>query len=75
MTITHTHPALTRSVRSSNAAGGIGALIAAGLIILVPGVSDVGMVFGLGSIVWFAWAGVALLRSTDSPIPAEAVAR
>jgi len=97
MTTTHRHPALTRSVRSSNAAGGIGAPIAAatfifgialfmtslsddsegaaGLITLVPGVSDVGMVFGLGSIVWFAWAGVALLRSTDSLIPAEAVAR
>ena len=48
---------------------------AAGLITLVPGLSDVGMVFGLGSIVWFAWAGIVLLRSTDSPIPAEAVAR
>lgn len=48
---------------------------AAGLITLVPGLSDVGMVFGLGSIVWFAWAGIVLLRSTDSPIPAEAPAR
>lgn len=35
---------------------------AAGLITLVPGLSDVGMVFGLGSIAWFAWTGVVLLR-------------
>ena len=35
----------------------------AGLITLVPGLSDVGMVFGLGSIAWFAWTGVVLLRS------------
>ena len=38
---------------------------AAGLITLVPGLSDVGMVFGLGSIVWFAWAGIVLLRTHD----------
>ncbi|MCP5024997.1 MAG: DUF4386 family protein [Actinomycetia bacterium] len=38
---------------------------AAGLITLVPGLSDVGMVFGLGSIVWFAWVGIVLLRSAD----------
>jgi hypothetical protein len=36
---------------------------AAGLITLVPGLSDVGMVFGLGSIAWFAWTGIVLLRS------------
>ncbi|MEZ5244124.1 MAG: DUF4386 family protein [Acidimicrobiales bacterium] len=36
---------------------------AAGLITLIPGLSDVGMIFGLGSIAWFAWAGVVLLRS------------
>ena len=28
------------------------------LITLIPGLSDVGMIFGLGSIVWFVWAGV-----------------
>lgn len=38
---------------------------AAGLITLVPGLSDVGMVFGLGSIAWFAWCGIALLRTPD----------
>lgn len=35
----------------------------AGLITLVPGLSDVGMVFGLGSIAWFAWTGIVLLRT------------
>lgn len=44
---------------------------AAGLITLVPGLSDVGMVFGLGSIVWFAWAGVVLLRSPAATAPLE----
>ena len=39
---------------------------AAGLVTLIPGLSDVGIVFGLGSIVWFAWAGIALLRTVDS---------
>ena len=34
----------------------------AGLITLVPGLSDVGMIFGLGSIAWFAWTGIVLLR-------------
>ena len=35
----------------------------AGLITLVPGLSDVGIIFGLGSIAWFAWTGVVLLRT------------
>ncbi len=36
-----------------------------GLVTLVPGLSDVGgMIFGLGSIGWFAWTGVVLLRGT-----------
>ncbi len=38
---------------------------AAGLITLVPGLSDVGIVFGLGSIVWFAWTGIVLLRTPE----------
>ena len=38
----------------------------AGLVTLVPGLSDVGMIFGLGSIAWFAWTGVVLLRFTDT---------
>ena len=35
----------------------------AGLLTLVPGLSDVGMVFGLGSIAWFIWTGVVLMRN------------
>ena len=35
----------------------------AGLVTLIPGLSDVGMVFGLGSIAWFAWAGIVLFRT------------
>lgn len=34
----------------------------AGLVTVVPGLADVGLVFGLGLIVWFAWLGVFLLR-------------
>ena len=44
---------------------------AAGLITLVPGLSDVGMIFGLGSIAWFAWTGIVLLRhprATTTPV-------
>ena len=40
------------------------AIGAAGLITVVPGMSDIGgPIFGLGFIVWFVWAGVALLRA------------
>jgi hypothetical protein len=35
---------------------------AAGLVTVVPGLEDVGMVFGLGLIVWFIWLGVVLVR-------------
>ena len=34
----------------------------AGVITIVPGLGDVGAIFGLGSIVWFAWVGIILLR-------------
>ncbi len=34
----------------------------AGVITIVPGLGDVGAIFGLGSIVWFAWVGIVLLR-------------
>ena len=46
----------------------------AGLVTLVPGLSDVGMVFGLGSIAWFAWTGIVLLR-TDAVTDRVEVAR
>ena len=48
---------------------------AAGLITLVPGLSDVGMVFGLGSIAWFAWTGIVLLRHPRAAAPVADVAR
>ncbi|MEZ5239780.1 MAG: hypothetical protein R2716_12815 [Microthrixaceae bacterium] len=38
----------------------------AGLVTVVPGLEDIGMVFGLGLIVWFAWLGVVLIKSRDS---------
>lgn len=34
----------------------------AGLVTVVPGLEEVGLVFGLGLIVWFAWVGAILLR-------------
>lgn len=39
---------------------------AAGLVTLIPGLSEVGMVFGLGSIVWLAWTGIVLLRTPNN---------
>jgi len=35
----------------------------AGVITIVPGLSSVGIVFGLGQIVWFAWLGIAMVRT------------
>lgn len=43
-----------------NAVGIVSA--ATGLVTVVPGLEDLGMVFGLGLIVWFAAVGVVLLR-------------
>jgi hypothetical protein len=56
-----------------NVLGGISAVAA--LITLVPGLSDVGMIFGLGSIAWFAWTGFVLLRSPQITAPAPDLAR
>lgn len=52
-----------RLPNSLNALGMVSA--AAGLATLIPGLSDVGALFGLGSIAWFAWTGIVLFR-TDS---------
>jgi hypothetical protein len=39
----------------------------AGIVTLVPALGEPGgLVFGLGQIVWFAWVGTALLRSSPS---------
>jgi hypothetical protein len=34
-----------------------------GIITVVPGLTDLTGVFGLGQIIWFAWLGIVLLRS------------
>ncbi len=38
----------------------------AGALTLLPPLADLGAVFGLGQIIWFAWLGLLLLR--DSPV-------
>lgn len=50
--------------KSLNALGIISA--ASGLITVIPGLEDVGIVFGLGLIVWFAWVGIVLLRTNNN---------
>jgi hypothetical protein len=35
----------------------------AGLITVVPALGEAGAIFGLGSILWFAWLGIVMLRS------------
>ena len=35
---------------------------AAGLVTVVPLLSEVGAIFGLGCIVWFAWLGIVMMR-------------
>ncbi|MEQ8718091.1 MAG: DUF4386 family protein [Acidimicrobiales bacterium] len=50
-----------RLPKGLNVLGIVSAL--AGLVTLIPGLSDVGMVFGLGSIAWFAWTGIVLFRT------------
>ncbi len=37
----------------------------AGILTLVPALAGLGVVFGLGQILWFAWIGILLLRSAD----------
>ena len=38
----------------------------AGLVTIVPALEDVGLVFGLGLIVWLTWVGIVMLRSRSS---------
>jgi hypothetical protein len=42
---------------------------AAGVITIIPALEDVGAVFGLGLIVWFAWIGVVMLGDGRSGAP------
>lgn len=37
----------------------------AGVISALPALRDVGMIFGLGQIVWFAWLGIVMLRNKN----------
>jgi hypothetical protein len=62
-----------RLPRGLNVLGIISAV--AGLITLIPGLSDVGIIFGLGSIAWFAWVGIVLLRHPTDTAPVAEVAR
>ncbi|WP_417461030.1 hypothetical protein [Kordiimonas sp.] len=37
----------------------------AGLLSTIPGLGDLGAIFGLGQIVWFIWIGAAMIRSPE----------
>ena len=37
-----------------------------GLLTIVPALEDVGIIFGLGLIVWFAWLGITMYRDDPS---------
>ena len=51
----------------------LGLLIgAAGFVTVIPALGDVGALFGLGSIAWFVWVGIALLRSNPGAAAAKA---
>jgi hypothetical protein len=39
---------------------------AAGILSALPGLGDVGLIFGLVQIVWFIWLGIVLLRNNPS---------
>mgnify|MGYP001384114224 CR=1 FL=1 len=48
----------------------LGALIGiAGIASALPGLGEVGLIFGLGQIVWFVWLGIILWRSSPSTRP------
>ena len=47
---------------------------AAGLVTLLPALEPVGLVFGLGQIVWFTWLGVVLARGAVAAREARPVA-
>ncbi len=40
----------------------------AGILTIIPPIADVAVIFGLGFIVWFIWAGSVMLRSESSPV-------
>lgn len=44
---------------------------AAGMLTAVPTLGELGTVFGLGSIAWFIWLGIVLLRSDAKTTPEQ----
>ena len=40
----------------------------AGLVTIVPALEDVGIVFGLGLIVWLGWVGIVMYRGTPGKV-------
>jgi hypothetical protein len=36
---------------------------AAGVLTVIPSLGELGAIFGLGQIVWFAWIGITMLRA------------
>lgn len=46
-----------------------------GLVTVVPALTEVGAVFGMGSIVWFIWAGIVMIRTTTVADIARPAAR
>ncbi len=65
--------------RAMNYVGGV--IGVAGLLTIVPALESVGMVFGLGLIVWLTWLGIVMLRggrteattSDDMPVGEQAL--
>jgi Domain of unknown function (DUF4386) len=51
---------------------GIGA---AGILSALPGLGDVGLIFGMSQIVWFVWLGIILLRQSPSAVQPRLVVR
>lgn len=39
---------------------------AAGILTVVPSLAELGTVFGLGQIIWFAWLGIIMIRARPS---------
>jgi len=42
---------------------------AVGIITIMPALTDLTGIFGLGQIIWFVWLGIALLRANPGNIP------
>ncbi len=40
----------------------------AGIFTVVPSLGELGTIFGLGQILWFAWLGIIMLRASPRPV-------